>query len=169
MGAGAAGWILSPGGVMAGPFDRSEFEKMIPPDKRLAPGWVKSLYARGKREVYGGPGRKAELARIGMPIGGICAGQVYLGGDGRLWRWNVMNAYRKTSDGSYKEPPEPDYPFEQGFAIRVRSGDTVRVRALDRRGFDNITFCVDTRALAPAETDEPDIVFEDIEDGDLDG
>src|SRR3989339_1590129 len=66
--------------AMAGPFARADFEKLVPADKKLRPDWVKSLTARGEREVW----RGADLEKIGMPIGGICTGQLYLGGDGRL-------------------------------------------------------------------------------------
>ncbi|RYG40612.1 twin-arginine translocation signal domain-containing protein, partial [bacterium] len=42
-----------------------------------------TLLGRGSRTTY----RGSDLRYIGMPIGGVCAGQVYLGGDGRLWLW----------------------------------------------------------------------------------
>ena len=60
--------------AMAGPFSRADFDKLVPADKKLTPEWVRSLTARGEREVY----RGADLAKIGMPVGGICAGQLYL-------------------------------------------------------------------------------------------
>jgi non-lysosomal glucosylceramidase len=66
--------------AMAGPFDAGDFEKLVPADKRLSAEWVKSLYERGEPAQYTGP----DLKWIGMPIGGLCAGQLYLGGDGRL-------------------------------------------------------------------------------------
>ena len=59
----------------------------IPIDKGLSPEWYKSLYERGKPEIYSGK----ELAYVGMPIGGLCAGTVYLGGDGKLWLWDIFN------------------------------------------------------------------------------
>src|SRR5208282_4594059 len=52
--------------VMAGPFTRESFEHLVPADKKLSPDWVKSLFARGRREVLRGD----ELKYVGMPIGG---------------------------------------------------------------------------------------------------
>ncbi len=73
--------------VMAGPFTREDFDHLVPADKKLSPDWVKSLFARGTPEVL----RGGELKYVGMPIGGIGAGQLYLGGDGRLWHWDIFN------------------------------------------------------------------------------
>src|SRR5579871_28842 len=38
--------------AMAGPFAPSDFEKLIPADKKLRPEWVQSLFARGESTVY---------------------------------------------------------------------------------------------------------------------
>ena len=65
----AAGTALPGMMAVAGPFKKEDFEKLVPLDKKLDPGWVKSLFARGEPTVY----RNAELDYIGMPIGGICA------------------------------------------------------------------------------------------------
>ena len=46
-------------------------DHFIPADKRLDPEWVQALFARGTRRVY----RDKQLETIGMPCGGICAGQ----------------------------------------------------------------------------------------------
>ncbi|MCW3098057.1 MAG: hypothetical protein JWL77_3675 [Chthonomonadaceae bacterium] len=82
--------LFQSGPVMAGPFQTSDFEKLIPRDKKLRPEWVASLTTRGASTVY----RKSrgELRFIGMPIGGICSGGLYLGGDGKLWLWDIFNA-----------------------------------------------------------------------------
>jgi hypothetical protein len=79
---------FAPEWVFAGPFQASDFGNAIPADKKLSPEWVKSLTDRGNRTEY----RGKQLAKIGMPIGGICAGGMYLGGDGRLWLWDIFNA-----------------------------------------------------------------------------
>jgi uncharacterized protein (DUF608 family) len=136
-GTGAA--TLLAGGVtaMAGPFTAADFEKMIPADKRLSPEWVAALFARGSRTVY----RGAELEKIGMPIGGLCAGQLYLGGDGKLWHWDLFNKRMGTNDGNYAHPPKPSSPLEQGFAVQVTIDGRRQVRALDRGGFSEISFC----------------------------
>ena len=110
---GAAAGVASGLPVMAGPFEASDFEKLVPADKKLDPAWVKSLFARGEKTVY----RGAELEKIGMPIGGICAGQLYLGGDGKLWHWDIFNQHVFTGDEHYAQPPKPDFPLEQGFGV----------------------------------------------------
>ncbi len=126
----------------------------IPTNKGLSTNWYKSLYERGNAEVYTGK----ELAYIGMPIGGLCSGTVYLGGDGKLWLWDIFNENkegiidktyndwggRKTTkprDGAnYIFPVSPEYPFEQGFGIKVVQGKKVWEKSLDFKGFNNISF-----------------------------
>ncbi len=129
--------------AIAGPFNAAEFEKLIPADKKLDPAWVKSLFERGEPTVY----RGAELEKIGMPIGGICAGQLYLGGDGRLWHWDIFNLppaanFSDTNGPNYARPPKPASPIEQGFALKVMSEGETQTRTLDSRGYDpqHITF-----------------------------
>ncbi len=129
--------------TIAGPFSAQDFEKVIPADKKLDPDWVKSLFDRGQPTAY----RGLELEKIGMPVGGICAGQLYLGGDGRLWHWDIFNlpqASNFTNSGgpNYARPPKPTSPIDQGFALKVTTGDRTQVRTLDTRGFEpkHITF-----------------------------
>jgi len=120
--------------VMAGPFETTDFTQLIPADKKLHPDWVKSLFARGTPEVW----RDDELSKIGMPVGGIGAGQIYLGGDGRLWHWDIFNEVANSGGGGphYAEPLKPSSPLEQGFALQI-GGQT---HALDRNGFSEVTF-----------------------------
>ena len=122
--------------AVAGPFEAADFEKLVPADKKLSPEWVKSLLARGTPTVY----RGKDLELIGMPIGGICAGQLYLGGDGKLWHWDIFNQHIGTGDGHYAHPPKPATPLDQGFAIRIAAGGKKEVRALDRSGFSDVSF-----------------------------
>src|SRR5262249_32786327 len=73
------GLALSGTAAVAGPFRRenfqdSDFQKLVPEDKKLNAEWLKTLTERGKPTVY----RDAELEKIGMPVGGICCGQLYL-------------------------------------------------------------------------------------------
>lgn len=123
--------------LMAGPFTREDFDQLVPADKKLHPDWVKSLFARGRPTVYRWP----ESRLIGMPIGGICCGQLYLGGDGRLWHWDIFNLTPGTSDRHYAHPPEPASPLENGFAIKVCAEGRSQVRRLDHTGWRDIEFC----------------------------
>ncbi|MDQ3813550.1 MAG: non-lysosomal glucosylceramidase, partial [Armatimonadota bacterium] len=122
--------------VMAGPFDTADFEKLVPADKKLAPDWVKSLFERGARTVYRGD----ELRFIGMPVGGIGAGQLYLGGDGKLWHWDIFNQHIGTGAEHYANPLAPRSPLEQGFALHLTSGGQTQTRDLDQNGFADIRF-----------------------------
>jgi len=132
-----AGLALVKMPVMAGPFTREDFEKLVPADKKLSPEWVKSLFVRGERTVY----RGKDLEKIGMPIGGICAGQLYIGGDGKLWHWDIFNQPRRTDGSTYLHPLVPASPIEQGFAIEVMAGDKKELHSLDKSGFSEISFC----------------------------
>lgn len=120
----------------------AEFLRMVPLDKQLSPEWLRSLYRRGEPEVY----RGEELRYIGMPVGGICAGQVYLGGDGRLWHWDVFKGYGGTDEpidprGHHYAAPLPvRSPLDQGFAVRVESPHGAHTRRLDAGGFAGVTF-----------------------------
>ncbi len=98
-----------------------DFGQGIPASKNLRPEWVKSLFARGDPEIY----RGVQLAKIKMPIGGICAGSAYLTGEGAL-----------TSG----RPSEFSHPFKQGFSLRTISNGTTEVHQLDQKNFPDMTF-----------------------------
>ncbi len=84
------------------------------------------------------------LNYIGMPVGGIGAGQVYLGGDGQLWYWDIFNMQRIDPGGPgdkfYINPMVQDKRFDQGFAIRIKGAITPTAKALRSGGFRNIRF-----------------------------
>jgi uncharacterized protein (DUF608 family) len=117
------------------------------------------LYERGLPTVYAKS--RNELRYIGMPAGGIHAGGVYLGGDGRLWLWDIFNdnregiepklvgwgqqtthsRYVRSRDGAcYVEPAAGIRPLEQGFAFRIEHGGHTVVKFLDASGWDEILF-----------------------------
>ncbi|MEO0452518.1 MAG: GH116 family glycosyl-hydrolase [Verrucomicrobiota bacterium] len=121
--------------IMAGPFTPEDFKKIVPPDKKLSKEWIASLYERGKPLSATGE----DLKFIGMPINGICTGQIYLGGDGRLWHWNLDSFPDLKNTGSgprYLQPDDPESPIHQGFVLKV-DGKTF---SLDQSGFNDITF-----------------------------
>ncbi len=105
--------------------------------KKFDRRWVATLFDRGEPSVYGPEG----FDYIGMPVSGIASGQLYLGGDGKLWHWDIFNTKRPTRVvQAYREPTRQNSPIEQGFALRITSGGAVQVWPLDRRGFTDITF-----------------------------
>ena len=132
MGIGGFSLLAARWPAMAGPFSREDFDSLVPADKKLRPEWLKSLFDRGAPEIL----RGEELRFIGMPVGGLCTGQLYLGGDGKLWLWDIFNRKNSTGDRNYANPPVPASPIEQGFGLTI-DGEK---RALDRSGFSAITF-----------------------------
>ena len=128
---------LSP---FAGPFAAEDVrDHFVPADKKLAPAWLAQLTARGERTWYSG----RDLETIGMPVGGICAGQLYLAGDGRLVHWDLFNEPNFTGYGAtnYEVGRQPERGLEQGFALRVQAAGKTTVRRLDCTGFPGLRFC----------------------------
>src|ERR1700712_3810444 len=68
----------------------------IPADKSLSKQWYHDLYNDNTQRVYKGE----QLKTIGMPIGGIAAGQLYIRGDGTFARWWIANNAYNTGCGS---------------------------------------------------------------------
>jgi non-lysosomal glucosylceramidase len=143
------------------PGDDASFQRLTvdsggktPTAKKLDPAWVKSLADRGDAEVYT-KANSNNFTYIGMPIGGIGAGELYLSGDGRLWEWDIFNTRAGGGDGfpaeqgdAYKTPhvvgATNDAAFQtviaQGFALRTKTGNQVDTRALDKDGFADVRF-----------------------------
>jgi non-lysosomal glucosylceramidase len=138
--------------AFAGPFGLQDTaDHCIPIDKKLDEQWLQGLFARGDRTWYTGD----DLKTIGMPVGGICAGQLYLTGDGRLVYWGIFN--RGTNSGygqiNYKVGRAPTEMVEgvtkfaeapvidQGCVVRVVSQGKTEIRTLDREGFPQVRFC----------------------------
>lgn len=98
-----------------------------------------TIQARGQKH------KDQELKYIGMPIGGICAGQVYLGGDGQLWYWDIFNVsmLNPGNEGGhryYENPLTQDKKFENGFGLTIRQGGRILVRGLNSSGFSDVQF-----------------------------
>ncbi|MHC4664613.1 MAG: GH116 family glycosyl-hydrolase, partial [Planctomycetota bacterium] len=112
---------------------------------------VRALVERGEPIVYTSA-NSADFDYIGMPVGGIGAGQLYLGGDGKLWHWDIFNTrmrprFTVEQGAAYKNPPKQNdpndlgqYVLDQGFALRVWAAGRSQVRTLGRRGFSDIEF-----------------------------
>ena len=129
--------------TFAGPFDPADFEKLVPRDKKLSPDWIASLTQRGQPQKA----LNRELDNIGMPVGGIACGQLYLTGDGRLSYWDIFHPATTTdyegkvwAGSKYAQPAPQKFSVQQGFAIRVSSGGQSRTAHLDRRGFSDVSF-----------------------------
>jgi len=114
-------------------------DHFVPADKKLSPEWIEALSAKGGPTFYSGD----DLQRIAMPVGGLCAGQLYLAGDGRLMHWDIFNKRYMSGYGkeNYRLDRRPQTPLDQGFALRVQSGGKTEIRGLDRKGFPGVRFC----------------------------
>lgn len=133
-----------------------DYLRLVPADKGLTAEKRARLAARGTRPRF----RKSagELDYIGLPVGGVMAGTVYLGGDGQLWAWQILNRddlgvlpqtvgwhgheIHSDNGANYISPLHQRSPFEQGFALRLRgaAGKADEVRQLATKGFAEISF-----------------------------
>ncbi|NNM86413.1 MAG: hypothetical protein HKL96_11735 [Phycisphaerales bacterium] len=118
-----------------------------PTEKNVTADWVASLAQRGNPTVYTSQNSN-NFAYIGMPVGGIGAGQLYLGGDGKLWWWDIFNLRTQSgSEGDYLNSPTQNNTGDasqvvlaQGFALSFGPADKPIVRTLDQKGFKTVGF-----------------------------
>jgi non-lysosomal glucosylceramidase len=122
----------------------------VPADKRLGRAWETALWSN-EHKVYKGK----ELTTIGMPCGGIAAGQLYVRGDGTLAGWWICNNAYNTGYGKdslmnfrtamgpwkvcYQTFTPPSY-IEQGATLSVTQGGKSWKKELSGAGFDDISF-----------------------------
>jgi len=102
---------------------------VIPVDKELSRDYVSGLFERGTREVWTGK----DLETIGMPVGGIGTGQLYLRGDGTLAVWQIFNKHVFSGYGSDNyRTYRPESPVDSGFAVIVEQDGKTLAKPLDR-------------------------------------
>ena len=126
-------------------------EHFVSPDKGDIAAFVGDINNRGERKVYKGD----ELYTIGMPCGGIAAGQLYVRGDGTLANWWIANNAYNTGHGSVGtnnfetllgpwkvcyQTFEPFSYIDQGFKIVIDDGQQKMSRDLSKKDFDDISF-----------------------------
>ncbi len=140
--AGLSAASFSIDNAMAGPFAQDDFNKLVPADKRLTPAWLKSLTDRDKPEIW----TDKQHFFIGMPVGGIGCGQLYLGGEGKLWNWQIFQSTTSTDyEGKiwagphYEHPMKADNEVKHGFSLMVEDVENgkARSRMLDLGGLDS--------------------------------
>ena len=110
--------------------------RLVPVEKNLDKGAVRRLVDRGRPDTYTGK----DLETIGMPIGGIAAGQLYLRGDGTLGLWWIFNKHVFTGYGrDCYRTYRPGSPVDSGFAVTRQTDAGTVVEPLDRT-FSNVRF-----------------------------
>jgi non-lysosomal glucosylceramidase len=120
--------------------------------KNIDAGWIKALADRGTPTLYTKENSQ-NFAYLGMPTGGIGAGELYLSGDGQLWEWDIFGTqdppgtFPVELGGAYAHPHKVGDPadsfqsvIDQGFVIRTKQDGKVDTRTLNKDGFSAITF-----------------------------
>ena len=126
-------------------------DHFVSTDKGDITTFVGDLNNCGERKIYKGD----ELYTIGMPCGGITAGQLYVRGDGTLANWWIANNAYNTGHGVVRtnnfetllgpwkvcyQTFEPFSYIDQGFKIMVDDGQQKLSRDLSKKDFDDISF-----------------------------
>lgn len=136
----------------------------ISAEKNIDPKWIATLYKRSTATAY--KKSRNELRYIGMPVGGLHAGTVYVGGDGRLWLWQIYNEtfegaqegiepkivnwndgtmvrkIRPRDGSAYIEPAIADNKriLDQGFAIKTLVAGKTIIKELNADHWDEVVF-----------------------------
>ncbi|MFT4153529.1 GH116 family glycosyl hydrolase [Parafilimonas sp.] len=142
-----AGFLINTMLAFSQPVDSSHH---VPENKKLPVSWKTSLYSNQKKVFKGD-----ELLTIGMPCGGIAAGQLYVRGDGTLANWWIYNNAYNTGYGidslthfntalgpwtvCYKTF-EPKSYIDQGFNIKIKQDGKTTSANLNKKDFDDISF-----------------------------
>ena len=109
---------------------------VIPTDKGLSQKAIQRMFERGRQQTY----RGKDLDTIGMPVGGIATGQLYLRGDGTLALWQIFNrhvfsGYGRDNYRTYR----PDSPVDSGFAVVVERNGRIIAKPLNQN-FGKVEF-----------------------------
>lgn len=141
------GFLLSAVAAVSQKLDPSH---LVPANKGLSRSWNQSLYDNHKKVFKG-----SQLLTIGMPCGGIAAGQLYVRGDGTLANWWIYNnAYNtgygidslthfNTALGPWDvcyHTFEPKSYIDQGFNIKIEQDGQTISADLNKQDFDDISF-----------------------------
>ena len=118
--------------------------------KKFDAAWIAQLAQHGTPKTYT-KFNSEEFAYIGMPIGGIGAGELYLGGDGKLWDWDIFNTRVEPNPvengAAYADPhqannakDDSENVLDQGFVLRTVANGKTGTWTLDRTGFASVEF-----------------------------
>ena len=108
---------------------KEQSKHLVPADKKLSPDMMKGLFKRGPQQFYSGK----DLDTIGMPVGGIGVGQLYLRGDGTFALWQIFNRHVFTGYGANcYQTYRPESPVDSGFAVFVKKEGETSAKILDR-------------------------------------
>ena len=108
---------------------KEQSKHLVPTDKGLSPDTMKRLLERGQERHY----RGKDLDTIGMPVGGIGAGQLYIRGDGTFAVWQIFNRHVFSGYGANNyRTYRPDSPVDSGFAVFIKKDGKTSAKILDR-------------------------------------
>lgn len=165
LGVGAGTVLLGDARAIAGPFrPQDATDHFVPADKKLSPDWVKGLYVSSGRWSLTGP-----TPWVGMPVGGLAAGQVYAL-NGAFCFWDVTNQEINSGYGgdSYRRDRRPEEvrhagaprsAARTGFVYLTEGGTALPVEDRTRQFCGEFPFAdsrweagdcvVETRAFSP--------------------
>lgn len=130
--------LATPAALACPPADEDGIRHFVAAEKRLDPKWVAGLLERGERHRW----CDRELNFIGMPVGGIASGQVYLRGDGTLGCWEIFReTYFSGWGANNYRPTMPERVLDQGFGLLLNDGKAApRFLELNRATFPAVEF-----------------------------